>query len=199
MARHTADTGDTSTQQSENTNIQRERDDRIAIRAGTVGDALAIAEIGGGVFVATFGHSITETDLNIYLQESYSVEAITAELNNPLMDFVVAFNEHDRVVGFAQLTQGTCEPCVADAELPVELQRLYLHQDFHGLGIGKRLIQEIENIARSKGLITIWLGVWEENYKAQKVYQKAGYTKVGDHDFKTGDCIQTDWIMSKTL
>ncbi|KAG2181364.1 hypothetical protein INT43_008947 [Umbelopsis isabellina] len=199
MARHTADTGYTSAQKFHNSDIREERGDRITLRAGTIGDALAIAEIGGSVFSATFGHSLTETDLNHYLQKSYSVEAITADMNNPLMDFVVAYNEHDRVVGFAQMTQGTSEPCVADAELPVELQRIYLHQDFHGLGIGKRLIQEIENIARSKGFITMWLGVWEENFKAQKVYQKAGYTKVGDHDFKMGYCIQTDWIMSKIL
>lgn len=199
MAPHTENIGYTSAQQSHDTSIQKEREDRIAFRAGIVGDAPFIAEIGGSVFAATFGHSMSETDLNTYLQESYSVEAITSDLKNSLMDFIIAYNEHDRVVGFAQMTQGTSEPCVADADLPVELQRIYLHQDFHGLGIGKRLIQEIENIARHKGFITMWLGVWEENFKAQKVYQNAGYIKVGDHGFKMGDCVQTDWIMSKTL
>ncbi|CAM0139146.1 hypothetical protein VKS41_007821 [Umbelopsis sp. WA50703] len=199
MAPHTADNNDTSATHFPNSSIKKEREDTVAIRPGTVGDAHAIAKIGGSVFVATFGHSLSAVDLNTYLQESYSVEAITADLSNPLMNFVVAYNEHDRVVGFAQMTQGTSEPCVADAKSPVELQRLYLHQDFHGLGIGKRLMQEIENIARAEGFITIWLGVWEENFKAQKVYERAGYTKVGDHDFVMGDCVQTDWIMIKNL
>jgi RimJ/RimL family protein N-acetyltransferase len=41
--------------------------------------------------------------------------------------------------------------------------------------------------------------VWEENHKAQRVYEKLGYKIVGDHDFVIGGVIQTDHIMLKEL
>ena len=40
---------------------------------------------------------------------------------------------------------------------------------------------------------------WEENFKAQKVYERMGFRKVGQHDFKMGNCVQTDWILTKRL
>lgn len=56
-----------------------------------------------------------------------------------------------------------------------------------------------EGVARDEGYKVMWLGVWEENFKAQKAYQKMGLGKVGAHDFTMGECVQTDWILSKFL
>lgn len=83
--------------------------------------------------------------------------------------------------------------------MPIELQRLYVTQEYHGAGVGRALIDRVEEIARGEGYKTLWLGVWEENFKAQNVYAKMGFRKVGEHDFKMGNCVQTDWILSKRL
>lgn len=45
----------------------------------------------------------------------------------------------------------------------------------------------------------MWLGVWEENFNAQRVYEKLGYRRVGKHDFVIGGDVQTDFIMIKQL
>lgn len=74
-----------------------------------------------------------------------------------------------------------------------------MSQDFHGVGVGRLLVEKVEGIARDEGFVTLWLGVWEENFKAQKVYKKMGFMKVGSHDFVMGSCVQTDWILSKRL
>lgn len=103
------------------------------------------------------------------------------------------------MIGFVQLTRGTLEECVAQKEKPIELQRLYVAQECHGRGVGKALIERAEEMAREQGFATLWLGVWEENFKAQKVYERMGFGKVGEHDFKMGECVQTDWILSKDL
>jgi len=81
----------------------------------------------------------------------------------------------------------------------VELQRLYVSPDFHGGGVGRLLVESVEKIAREEGFVTLWLGVWEENFKAQKVYERMGFGKVGSHDFVMGSCVQTDWILTKRL
>jgi ribosomal protein S18 acetylase RimI-like enzyme len=178
---------------------QSEEQSAITIRDATDGDAEFIAAIGREVFSHAFGYSLSEEDLQTYLQESYTEALISEEIKDPLKHLMVACNHANKVLGFVQLTKGSSEPCVEDAENPIELQRLYVHHESHGLGIGKVLIQRAEKVAIAQGYKTMWLGVWEDNHKAQKVYGKAGFVHVGEHDFKMGDCIQTDLILIKTL
>ena len=81
----------------------------------------------------------------------------------------------------------------------MELQRLYVSRESHGRGVGKALSNKVEELARDLGYRKIWLGVWEGNFVAQKVYESMGYERVGEHEFTMGRCIQMDWIMLKPL
>lgn len=108
------------------------------------------------------------------------------------------------VVGFAQLTRGSsaAEPCVASlahAASTVELQRLYVDTAHHGRGIGSRLAVAVEDVARREGFTHMWLGVWEENSAAARVYAKLGYSPIGFHDFVVGSIAQRDDILMKQL
>ncbi|KAL2424249.1 hypothetical protein ABEF95_007309 [Exophiala dermatitidis] len=176
----------------------------FSLRPATIQDAPAIADLGSTVFTTTFGFSIPAPDLNAYLDEAYSITAIERDIQNPSTHVIVAVESssvsNQQIIGFAQLTEGTSEPCIEDLDSIVELQRLYVHQDFHGLGVGKALTAAIEDkAARVLDYRAIWLGVWEGNFKAQRVYEAMGYSRVGEHEFKMGRCIQTDWIMVKDL
>ncbi|UNI24765.1 hypothetical protein JDV02_010489 [Purpureocillium takamizusanense] len=177
------------------------------IRRAAPDDLAAVADIGSRVFSATFGHSVTEQQLQTYLDEAYSAAAIAADFADPNKIIIVATGSDGSseggarvvVVGFAQLTQGSREPCVEHLPAAIELQRLYVDSAFHGQGVGSVLMQEAERVARGLGCGNIWLGVWEENHRAQAVYAKLGFSKVGKHDFDVGGDIQTDEILVKAL
>lgn len=171
------------------------------IRPATSGDVEAIASIGSKTFTASFGWSLPAPDLRSYLESAYKPSSIARDLSDPLVDIFVACpsNSPEMVIGFVQLNQGTIEPSVADSERPIELQRLYVDELHHGGGVGRALLNEAERISREGGFKTMWLGVWEENFKAQKVYERSGFRKVGSHDFVMGTCVQTDWILIKSL
>ena len=172
----------------------------FTIRIANTADAPAIRQIGSTVFTVEFGYSVSADDLNAYLEESYSVQSVIDDILNASKTVCVACSTHDQtVLGFAMLTEGTTEDCIRDVPSPVELQRLYVDIAAHGKGVGGAMVRYIEGIAREKDFETMWLGVWEENHRAQKVYQKLGYAKVGAHDFVTGKEVQTDEIWIKTL
>ncbi|KEF57961.1 uncharacterized protein A1O9_05883 [Exophiala aquamarina CBS 119918] len=171
----------------------------IGIRDAVGEDVDCIANLGAHVFSTTFGHSVPAHELQAYLDESYSATAIRQDVGHPNKNMIVATTPDNAIVGFALLTRGTSEPCIDYIDNKVELQRIYVHLDHHGLGIGKALVGRIEDMAREQGFKHIWLGVWEENLKARRVYEKLGYTFAGDHDFTIGEVVQTDHIMIKPL
>ncbi|KAK0647914.1 Spermidine/spermine N(1)-acetyltransferase [Lasiodiplodia hormozganensis] len=173
--------------------------DAVRVRPARLSDAAAIAKLGAHVFSVTFGHSVTADELQAYLDKEYTHAAITADLQNPQKDTILAVDAAGEVLGFAVLTRGSSEPCVEQLESKVELQRIYVHPDAHGKGVGGRLGRRVEEMAREQGFRWMWLGVWEENFVAQKAYEKWGYEKVGEHDFVVGSVVQTDWIMTKEL
>lgn len=169
------------------------------LRQATLQDAEAIAKLGASVFSATFGHSVTPEQLQTYLDESYSVEATEKDITDPQKEMTVAVAADGTIVGFALSNRASSEPCVDHLDSKIELQRLYVSAAYHGMGIGKRLANEVQDAARKHGFKHMWLGVWEENHKAEHVYMKLGFKVVGTHDFDIGGDIQTDRIMLKEL
>lgn len=171
----------------------------ITIRDAQISDAQTIAELGAHVFSETFAHSVQPHELEAFLEESYTTSAIRKDLQDTTRDVIVAADADDKIVGFAYLTRDTSEPCIADVEDKVELQRIYVDTSTHGKGIGGMLAGRIEEMAREQGFKNIWLGVWEENDKARRAYERWGYRQVGDHDFVVGTVVQTDHILLKRL
>ncbi|CAG8950065.1 hypothetical protein HYFRA_00008297, partial [Hymenoscyphus fraxineus] len=164
-------------------------------------DAPQISALGTNTFTKTFSYSLPPSDLTTYLTTTYNIPTITLTLTNPLITTLVAhpISSPDTIIGFVQLTEGTTEPCLAGIENLIELQRLYVDEGWHGRGVGGRLMDAIEEVARQKGFKSLWLGVWEENGRAQGMYGRRGFEKVGDHGFVMGGVVQRDWIMVKEL
>jgi ribosomal protein S18 acetylase RimI-like enzyme len=81
----------------------------------------------------------------------------------------------------------------------LEIERLYMHRDFQGLGLGSALMQKALDVARARGKKYVWLGVWEGNNKARAFYHKHGFYPFGSHPFVMGDDRQTDLLMRKDL
>lgn len=171
------------------------------IRPAEEKDVSEIVNLGAKTFSDSFGYSMPAADLKTYLETAYSYSAIKNDLADPLIDIFVAYDDRDpnHVMGFVQLTQGTSEPCLKDFENIVELQRLYVAEAYHGSGVGGTLTRYVESLAKKRGFKNMWLGVWEENIKAQRAYERFGFKKVGEHDFVMGNCTQTDWILTKPL
>ena len=86
-----------------------------------------------------------------------------------------------------------------NAEKPVELSRLYAHQKRIGQGVGQMLMDACVERAKAENCDVMWLGVWEYNPRAQRFYEKNGFSVVGSHVFLLGKDEQTDLLMQKEL
>ena len=122
---------------------------------------------------------------------------MTAELSDPRSSFLIAAVDA-QPVGYAKLFAGEVPDCIVGDD-PIELARLYVEQDWLGSGVGAALMQSCLNEARRMGYKTIFLGVWEHNYRAQAFYRKWLFGVVGSHIFQMGDDPQTDLLMERPL
>lgn len=171
----------------------------ISIRKAALADAKAISELGTHVWTQTFGHTVSPEDLKTYLTTSYSPSAIETDISNPSKDLILATTPSNEIIGFTLMTKGSSEDCLASFTNYVELQRIYVHPDHHGCGVGKMLAKAVEDLARQQGFENLWLGVWEENAKALRLYRKLGFKAIGTKEFLVGGQIDTDLVMVKRL
>jgi len=169
----------------------------MAIRAGAVADAPALAELAASTFRDTFAAENRPEDMALHLASAYGPSQQAKELADP--DISTLLVEVDgQLAGYAQLRSGETPVCVI-GEAPIELWRFYVAQSWHGRGIAQALMQRVESDAVRRGARTLWLGVWERNDRAKAYYKKTGFTDVGSHVFMVGEDAQTDRILVRPL
>jgi ribosomal protein S18 acetylase RimI-like enzyme len=173
--------------------------DAITIRPANVDDAKALTDLSYTTFWDAFAHHPKNApdDLAHYMRQAFNVEQITEELANEKNIFLIAEIE-GKPAGYAKLVIGSIEPGIT-AKNPVELARLYSHQEYIGKGVGQNLMDACFERAGRHDHDVMWLGVWEYNPRAQRFYEKNGFRVVGSHVFQLGEDAQTDLLMQREL
>ncbi len=161
-------------------------------------DALQLAHISRTTFFEAFADQNTEADMELHLNEYYSIEKMKAELQDPLVSFFLAYCNKE-LVGYLKMSRHQKPEEDASLNLPLELERIYSLNKMIGKGVGKLLMQTAIAYAQENGNKTIWLGVFQKNETAISFYKKWGFEIYGEHEFVVGKDIQTDWLMKKQL
>jgi ribosomal protein S18 acetylase RimI-like enzyme len=169
----------------------------ISIRKTDLADLENLQKIGTKTFRETFSEVNTEEDMQKYLDENLSLEKLTSELKNPDSEFYFAEQEGD-VLGYLKINFGNAQTENVK-ENTFEIERIYVLKEFHGLKVGQILFEKALSIGKERKMDSVWLGVWEENHRALRFYEKNGFEVFGKHDFVLGEDVQTDLMMKLKL
>jgi ribosomal protein S18 acetylase RimI-like enzyme len=159
----------------------------INIRRIGIDDVAALSLIARQTFYDTFTGTCTVADMQGFLDQYYSTEQLGKELLDEEM--YCFFAEADGMpVAYLQFKE-------AYNNFP-EIKKWKALAGFHGKGIAQKLMDFFLGLAAEKKYEVVWLGVWEHNIRAQKFYEKYGFTDSGyTHDFPIGNTPQTDkWL-----
>ena len=167
----------------------------MALRRATVADAQALSALSSACFTETFGHLYPPEDLSHFLDEAYAVPAWASLLSDPA--YATWLLEDDGVaIGYA--TAGACTLPHADvAPGDGELKRLYVLAAHQGGGRGSRLFDAAMAWLLRDGPRTLWIGVWSENFGAQRFYARHGFERVGAYDFVVGNTRDHEFILRR--
>lgn len=165
------------------------------IRRAGPADAEALSEIGARTFAETFAHLYSPEDLGAFLAEAHAVERTRADLANPAKALWLV-EADGRAIGYA--LAGPCDLPHPDVTAGCgELKRIYLLKEWQGGGLGARLFAETVAWLQSGGPRDVWIGVWSENYGAQRFYARHGFEKVGEYGFVVGAQTDHEFIMRR--
>jgi ribosomal protein S18 acetylase RimI-like enzyme len=168
----------------------------VTIRRATAEDAAAMAELGARTFSDTFGHLYPPRDLQTFLAKNHTPDSWKHTLADPQRAIFVAENQSGRKIGF--ICVGACKLPVQDLETTAgEIQQLYVLAEFHNLRLGARLMEGGLEWLASQGRAPLYIGVWSENYGAQRFYGRYGFSKVGEYGFPVGETVDREFILKR--
>lgn len=157
----------------------------IAYRRPAPDDIDALCELGRATFVETFGDLYSKADLDAFLAKAFGPDGIPAEYANPAYDFRVA-EVDGSLVGYCKVGPPYL-PAPDDGRSKGELRQLYILKNWHGAGIAQAMMDWALAWARAGGFDDLYLSVFSENVRAQRLYARYGFEKVGEFKFMVGE------------
>ena len=156
-----------------------------------------IKDIGATTFYQTFIEKNNQEDITSYIKESFTTEVVQKEIENHNSTFYLA-KDKDKVIGYLKLNIGDAQT-EEGYDNTLEIQRIYILNDYKKKKIGKTLMEKSIQIAKDKNFDYIWLGVWSENTPAIKFYESFGFKIFANHTFVVGSDPQEDYLMKLDL
>lgn len=165
------------------------------------GLAAELATVAAQTFPLACPPSTPAENIASFIEANLSAARFAEYLADPQRAVLTAIR-NDRIVGYAMLIRGGYDDIEdTDALRAVELRpaaqlsKVYLLPDYHGSGVASELMDATLATAADWGVRCVWLGVNQENQRAQRFYLKHGFKVNGTRTFHIGDRRENDYVM----
>lgn len=160
----------------------------MILRPASLADAENLARLGRESFCHAFEHLYTRQDLDSFLEQAYTVEAVRDEIADPgIMHQLTEDAPGGGLSAYIKVRYASPYAEHSDTGNPLCLAQLYTDPARTGEGLGAALMDWCIDLARQRGHDAIQLSVWSENFGAQRFYQRYGFEKIADIGFWVGD------------
>lgn len=163
------------------------------IRRAILEDAPALSSLAARLFYETYVGQNRAEDMEAYISGHFSPAKQAEELADPAFLALLVTVEED-LAGYACLRTGPAPEGVPPGT-PMEVARFYVDSRWQGRGLAPRLMDACVSEAQSSGCDVLWLGVWKENARAIRFYEKQGFRVAGTLLFQLGGDLQEDHLM----
>jgi ribosomal protein S18 acetylase RimI-like enzyme len=174
----------------------------IDVAAAVEADLPELADVAALTFPMACPPSVTPENIAAFIDENLSPSRFRDYLTDH--DRAVLAARHDgRIVGYVMLIRGVPDDDdVQQAVAPrpaVELSKMYVLPDSHGAGVSAALMTAALQHATELDAKCVWLGVNQQNERAQRFYTKHGFRINGTKTFRLGAGIENDYVMVRPL
>jgi len=179
----------------------------VTARPATASDAPALAAVAALTFPLACPPGTALVDMARFVTTVLSEERFDEYLADPARHVLALVDdtaESDApLLGYGMLVTG--EPADQDVAVAVrgrpavELSKLYVAPAVHGQGAARVLMEAALAAAAATGASSVWLGVNQQNARAQAFYAKHGFARVGTKRFTVGAETHDDFVLARPL
>lgn len=172
------------------------------VRAAAVADGVLLHDLAAATFGLACPPGTPPEDARAFVSSELSVQRFEAYLADANRAILLA-EVDGRAAGYSMLIFG--DPTDADvaavvtARPTVELSKFYVLAESHGTGLSHELMAATVEAARFRGAASTWLGVNQQNGRANRFYEKSGFSLVGTKQFALGDRLEDDFVRELSL
>jgi len=157
-------------------------------------DLHALSMMAIAAYTDTFGYLYSKENLDSHLAKTCSASYFRGALDAGDVIYLAYVGEE--LAGYVKC--GSLGLPVDEAEAGAsELHRLYVLKAYHGNGVGKALMDAALQSAPLKHSPEIYLGVWENNFKAQHFYSRYGFVPYGEYAYYVGSHTDREFIYKR--
>ena len=169
----------------------------VEVRAASIADADELAAIAAETFPLACPPSADPADIAACIAENLSAERFAGYLRDP-RHRVLAARCDGRIIGYAMLIRDDASGD-APAHGDVELSKIYVLAEHHRSGAAAALMDAGLAWAAEHNARAVWLGVNQNNERAQAFYRKHGFAVTGTRTFQLGASMEDDFVMVRPL
>jgi tRNA (guanine37-N1)-methyltransferase len=182
----------------------------LRTRPATLSDVDPLAALAALTFPLACPPGSTEADQQEFVAAVLSPARFAEYVVDPSRAVLVALEDEtgdgpggSALLGYTMLVEG--EPTDDDVRVAltirptIELSKCYVHPDHHGSGVAHALMGVSLDVARDRGAHGMWLGVNQQNARAQAFYTRSGFAVVGTKHFTVGSRVEDDYVLERPL
>jgi ribosomal protein S18 acetylase RimI-like enzyme len=174
----------------------------MEIRIAIAADAAALSELAAATFPLACPPHTSPEAIADFISQNFAVAHFERYLADPHRELFLA-EQDGEAIGYAMLILGepTDEKVAAAISLhpTCELSKLYVRPGHQGSGVAAALVETAIEYARADRREGMWLGVNEENARANAFYEKSGFKRVGMKQFLVGERWEDDFVRERAL
>ena len=178
-----------------------------AIRRAGPEDAAALARVAAITFPLACPPHTTPEAIADFIATNLTEARFDEYLADPARELLLLEVELDdgdaATAGYAMVVHtAPSDPDVIaaiGAGPTTELSKIYVMPGHHGSGLAGELMDAAVALAVAHGSPTIWLGVNQENVRANRFYGKHGFQIAGPKRFLVGDRYEEDFVRMRRL
>lgn len=152
-----------------------------------------IIEIARQTWPKTYQNILSQGQISYMLDLMYNVDTIAAQMDNGVRFVVIV--DKNKTFGFISYEN----LALNESEPYTKVHKLYVHPDYHGKGVGKKLIQVAEDAARNANIQYLQLNVNKHNISVD-FYLANGFYVKKEMVLEIGNgYVMDDFVMEKLV
>jgi ribosomal protein S18 acetylase RimI-like enzyme len=175
----------------------------LDVTAAVDADLTELADVAARTFPLACPPAVTPENIAAFVDEHLSQARFRDYLADPDREVLVARGPDQRIIGYAMLIRGLPDDDDVQRAVTlrptVEVSKLYVVPDSHGAGVSAALMRAAVRVAEQLGAKSVWLGVNQQNHRAQRFYAKQGFAVTGTKTFRLGGGLENDYVMVRAL